>query len=232
MLNISGASSFSEMDFLANDMKQFPKLVTYKLSMLRKMDMESKQLMESVVNDENKLLEQLGSISKADPNYDETPAQEKLQSILGRRQRLLHMLDDQMKTVQDLYDNVDRKISVIDSCTMGIAHLFPQTVGDSSGGMKRKKKRKSTGTAQQSVEPLPVDYAFKVDPNEPVYCTCRQISFGNMIACENQECKIEWFHFSCVGLKAEPNEPWYCEQCRSEIKNRSSSAEQAQAETN
>ena len=24
-----------------------------------------------------------------------------------------------------------------------------------------------------------------------------------MIACENPECAIEWFHFACVGLKAE-----------------------------
>lgn len=27
-----------------------------------------------------------------------------------------------------------------------------------------------------------------------------QVSFGQMIACENDECEIEWFHFECVGL--------------------------------
>lgn len=31
----------------------------------------------------------------------------------------------------------------------------------------------------------------------------RQISYGQMIACENPDCATEWFHFACVGLKTE-----------------------------
>lgn len=26
-----------------------------------------------------------------------------------------------------------------------------------------------------------------IDPHEPVYCKCRQVSFGNMIACDNAD---------------------------------------------
>jgi len=35
-----------------------------------------------------------------------------------------------------------------------------------------------------------------------------------MIACDNPECKTEWFHYPCVGL-AEDYEPdeWYCRDC-------------------
>ncbi|PIO76251.1 hypothetical protein TELCIR_01682 [Teladorsagia circumcincta] len=40
--------------------------------------------------------------------------------------------------------------------------------------------------------------------DEPVYCTCKQVSFGNMIACENPDCEIEWFHYGCVGLSNKP----------------------------
>lgn len=40
-----------------------------------------------------------------------------------------------------------------------------------------------------------------IDPNEPVFCFCKRVSFGDMVACENEECPIEWFHFGCVGLK-------------------------------
>ncbi|KAI6207160.1 Inhibitor of growth protein 5-like protein [Aphelenchoides besseyi] len=29
-----------------------------------------------------------------------------------------------------------------------------------------------------------------VDPNEPTYCVCRQVSFGQMIACENKSCPV------------------------------------------
>lgn len=53
-----------------------------------------------------------------------------------------------------------------------------------------------------------------VDPNEPVYCLCHQVSYGEMIGCDNLECPIEWFHFGCVGLTQKPkNVKWYCPAC-------------------
>jgi hypothetical protein len=39
--------------------------------------------------------------------------------------------------------------------------------------------------------------------NKVIFVLYRQISYGNMIACENPECSIEWFHFACVGLLKE-----------------------------
>ena len=54
-----------------------------------------------------------------------------------------------------------------------------------------------------------------VDPNEPTYCICNRVSFGDMIACENESCPVEWFHFECVGLPAgaPPPDKWYCSSC-------------------
>ncbi|KAJ1062204.1 hypothetical protein K5549_008546 [Capra hircus] len=43
-----------------------------------------------------------------------------------------------------------------------------------------------------------------VDPNEPTYCLCHQVSYGEMIGCDNPDCSIEWFHFACVGLTTKP----------------------------
>lgn len=60
-------------------------------------------------------------------------------------------------------------------------------------------------------EPLAVD--MPLDPNEPKYCTCHQVSFGEMIACDNKDCPIEWFHFACVDLKSKPKGKWYCPEC-------------------
>ncbi|KAM9878286.1 PHD-finger domain-containing protein [Verticillium dahliae] len=45
------------------------------------------------------------------------------------------------------------------------------------------------------------------------YCTCQNVSFGDMVACDNDDCPYEWFHWSCVGLKSEPNGTWYCPVC-------------------
>ncbi|CAJ0756153.1 1534_t:CDS:2, partial [Entrophospora sp. SA101] len=59
------------------------------------------------------------------------------------------------------------------------------------------------------------NYIQTVDPNEPVYCICRQVSFGEMIGCDGENCPIEWFHLDCVDLKAVPEGRWYCEHCMS-----------------
>ncbi|KJE95411.1 hypothetical protein CAOG_05865 [Capsaspora owczarzaki ATCC 30864] len=58
-----------------------------------------------------------------------------------------------------------------------------------------------------------VDVDMPVDPNEPVYCVCHQVSYGEMIGCDNPDCITEWFHFQCVNLTAKPKGKWYCPQC-------------------
>lgn len=58
-----------------------------------------------------------------------------------------------------------------------------------------------------------------IDPDEPTYCLCDQISFGEMILCDNDLCPIEWFHFSCVSLTLKPKGKWYCPNCRGDRPN-------------
>lgn len=59
-----------------------------------------------------------------------------------------------------------------------------------------------------------------VDPNEPTYCTCHQVSYGEMIGCDNPDCTIEWFHFGCVGLTSKPKGKWYCMKCTQDRKKK------------
>ncbi|KAM4809059.1 inhibitor of growth protein 2 [Rhinophrynus dorsalis] len=73
-----------------------------------------------------------------------------------------------------------------------------------------KKKKRSKAKQEREVSPIP----FAIDPNEPTYCLCNQVSYGEMIGCDNEECSIEWFHFSCVGLTYKPKGKWYCPDCR------------------
>jgi hypothetical protein len=53
------------------------------------------------------------------------------------------------------------------------------------------------------------------DPDEPKYCYCNRGSYGEMIACDNEQCPKEWFHLGCTGLKEPPDEEekWYCDEC-------------------
>ncbi|XP_053315454.1 inhibitor of growth protein 2 [Spea bombifrons] len=75
---------------------------------------------------------------------------------------------------------------------------------------KSKKRKRSKAKQEREVSPIP----FAIDPNEPTYCLCNQVSYGEMIGCDNDECAIEWFHFSCVGLTYKPKGKWYCPDCR------------------
>ncbi|GAA5992175.1 hypothetical protein JCM10908_001804 [Rhodotorula pacifica] len=71
---------------------------------------------------------------------------------------------------------------------------------------RQKKKREEAASG------------MPVDPNEPVYCYCNRVSFGEMIACENEDCPREWFHLECVGLDKAPEGVWYCDDCVAELK--------------
>jgi len=48
---------------------------------------------------------------------------------------------------------------------------------------------------------------------EPLYCTCQQPSFGEMVACDEPSCFVEWYHLPCVGLTKKPSGRWVCSRC-------------------
>ena len=48
-----------------------------------------------------------------------------------------------------------------------------------------------------------------------LYCLCLGQETENMIACDNPNCELEWFHFDCVDLEAAdiPEGEWFCPDC-------------------
>ena len=42
------------------------------------------------------------------------------------------------------------------------------------------------------------------------YCWCGGGDIGRMVACDNPNCNITWFHFKCLGLVRKPRGEWYC----------------------
>ncbi|KAG2199431.1 hypothetical protein INT47_011543 [Mucor saturninus] len=58
------------------------------------------------------------------------------------------------------------------------------------------------------------------DKDEPLYCFCQQVSYGEMVACDGENCPFEWFHMDCVGLDEPPKGAWYCEDCLNELRNK------------
>ena len=51
------------------------------------------------------------------------------------------------------------------------------------------------------------------DADERRYCFCNNVSYGDMIGCDDDDCEREWFHLGCVGLLKPPQGTWYCDDC-------------------
>lgn len=83
-----------------------------------------------------------------------------------------------------------------------------QSTGNTMASSSREPNRDDTPPAEETI-----------DPDEPTYCLCDQISFGEMILCDNDLCPIEWFHFSCVSLLSKPKGKWFCPNCRGDRPN-------------
>lgn len=60
----------------------------------------------------------------------------------------------------------------------------------------------------------------EIDPNEARYCYCNGVSYGEMVACDNDDCAREWFHLECTGLRSLPpaRSTWYCDECKAMLK--------------
>ncbi len=96
-----------------------------------------------------------------------------------------------------------------------------QTVA-SSRTTKRQKVYSHTNTPVYDEKTAQVPAVTKAEDKssqsqdaegETLYCFCQQGSFGNMVGCDNDNCKYEWFHYDCVGLKEPPKGVWYCPDC-------------------
>lgn len=51
------------------------------------------------------------------------------------------------------------------------------------------------------------------DNIENAYCFCRGPESGKMLACDDPECKYQWFHYTCIGITRAPKQKhWYCKE--------------------
>ncbi|XP_028392966.1 inhibitor of growth protein 1-like [Dendronephthya gigantea] len=90
----------------------------------------------------------------------------------------------------------------------------PEKTSNSTENPKPPKKKKfNRKKKKENSSPTP---DIPIDPNEPTYCLCNQVSYGEMIGCDNEGCEIEWFHFQCVNLTSKPKGRWYCPKCSQE----------------
>ncbi|KAL2205194.1 hypothetical protein CC79DRAFT_1323921 [Sarocladium strictum] len=115
------------------------------------------------------------------------------------------------------------------------ARARPSRSGEKDGAGGKKGHKKSGSTVQQAPPPPPPprvrdedatssvhgdDEEGDIDADEPRYCYCDGVSYGEMVACDSDDCAREWFHLACVGLKVAPGSKtkWYCEDCKERLR--------------
>lgn len=130
--------------------------------------------------------------------------------------------DEEDELLNDMTSEIDPRVSSVESnilldpfesnpsSQVSENGFFPTSTPN---GQSRKKAFENTSVLADTVSVVPVTEDLPIDPNEPLYCKCRRVSYGQMVGCDNDDCKYEWFHYDCVGLKSPPQGKWYCQDC-------------------
>ena len=74
----------------------------------------------------------------------------------------------------------------------------------------------ASGTSSDNSVSVTLEGADSGFTDQLTYCYCHRPEEGTMIACDNPDCPIEWFHTSCLQLTKLPKgkAKWYCPDCR------------------
>lgn len=92
----------------------------------------------------------------------------------------------------------------------GLANVFSADGSDSRGG----DADASSGGVGSGIDAEGGDD----EKDENLYCFCQKVSYGEMIGCDSDDCKYEWFHLDCVGLSKPLPQVWYCSDCQARMK--------------
>ena len=87
------------------------------------------------------------------------------------------------------------------------------TDANASTGTRSEADGENNHPAEGASEMEVVDEDGEGDDSSK-WCFCQNVSHGNMVACDNDACKFEWFHWGCVGVTKEPAGKWFCPDCR------------------
>lgn len=93
----------------------------------------------------------------------------------------------------------------------GLSRASPSTTGEDSGASDDGSEEEN-GSFQggEGDDGMDVDDEGTDDTK---YCYCQKVSYGDMVACDNANCKGQWFHWDCAGLISEPPGEWLCRDC-------------------
>ncbi|KAG0143099.1 hypothetical protein CROQUDRAFT_661669 [Cronartium quercuum f. sp. fusiforme G11] len=80
----------------------------------------------------------------------------------------------------------------------------------------RKRPKAPPLDTQASQAAVEAEDETRSQDSSKIYCICDgKVIAERMVACDNAECPIEWFHYQCAGLTEDPTGSWFCAECKS-----------------
>lgn len=142
-----------------------------------------------------------------------------------------HPLQSQLDAIKDQKLNKLNEAALSKSTGLKLVLKIPSQYKSKKPSNKIKvklNKKKVKKPVKKVVAPVAAEIVVE-DNNE--YCFCKQRSFGDMIACDNEEScpNGEWFHYKCVGLLNRVDalkyttgkEKWFCSNhCREIVESK------------
>ncbi|KAG7664479.1 uncharacterized protein J8A68_001985 [[Candida] subhashii] len=230
-------------------------LITHKLNLAEELDQLQKiqQSQSSFLNDNSKRNDELrhqlkkhyaehplASQREALEEQDQQKQQEK-----QRQQLLQQRKQDQQrqKTGLKLILKIPKEIHPKPKQSSFTLKIKPTITGKSIASGKVSKSPKERTTVIKPVKDIPTiepepEVSEEQEEDKNSYCFCKQGSFGDMIACDNEEsCQNgEWFHYKCVGLlnRVEALKyttgkvKWFCsDECRRIVEEKDAKSKEA-----
>lgn len=163
------------------------------------MNINDIQMAQSSKNKSNKITKKTGRIFKWEPGkkkIDSGSINDDLLMINNHIKR-----SERNKTKINESEDMAADLNGKSSTTQSIKKI---TSNKKSQTQRRAKNKKVISDTSSDSE----------NDMQTTYCTCEEISYGDMVCCDNDLCPIQWFHFGCVSLIRKPKGKWYCPRCR------------------
>merc|ERR1711894_399386 len=115
-----------------------------------------------------------------------------------------------------------RRPSLLDSAdTSKMSEKMRRSLALNRGGVTDSDSDISTHDLEIVEESEPIKIAENnvtinhslIDTKVYCYCQSPHDDVSEMIGCDAPDCKLEWFHFVCVGIMVPPEGQWYCPEC-------------------
>uniref|UniRef100_A0A9I9CNT4 Inhibitor of growth protein N-terminal histone-binding domain-containing protein n=1 Tax=Cucumis melo TaxID=3656 RepID=A0A9I9CNT4_CUCME len=200
--------SFLE-EFQAN-LESLPNILQKKYALLHDLDQSLQGL---VKQNEQRCEQEIEDIKRGVKCGNITPDTSLIRfsdEALDEQKHSIRIADEKVALAVQAYDLVDTHIQQLDQYLKNFDEKLRHERGTAAatglpassvdgntksgrgteGGRGGRKKRNaqaaaSTTEAPTTATPTGMELELPVDPNEPTYCLCNQVSYGEMVACDN-----------------------------------------------